>query len=240
MPAASSEFRPGPILLMGAPGVGKGTQAKALMACWHVPQISTGDLLRANVAAGTELGAQAKTVMDAGRLVPDELVNRMVDRRLQEPDTARGYLLDGFPRTLAQAEWLDEELECRAAGSANRSEDCPPVIAVSIRVEYNRLLRRVTGRRVCPLCGSIYNIYFQPPLRPGLCDREGGVLISRDDDAEAVFAGRLQAYENQTEPVLAHYTRRGRLVELDGECPPAEVTAAVIAAVERQRMKQWQ
>ncbi len=223
---------------MGAPGVGKGTQAKALMACWHVPQISTGDLLRANVAAGTELGVQAKAVMDAGRLVPDEIVNRMVDRRLREPDIARGYLLDGFPRTLAQAQWLDTELECRA-GNPVSGEDCPPVIAVSIRVEYTRLLRRVTGRRVCPVCGSIYNVHFQPPAQDGLCDRDGCVLTCRDDDAEAVFAGRLQAYERQTAPVLAHYTRLGRLVEIDGEREPEQVTAAVMQAVERRRAEQW-
>ncbi len=224
---------------MGAPGVGKGTQAKALMAAWHVPQISTGDLLRANVAAGTELGVQAKAVMDAGRLVPDEIVNRMVDRRLREPDTARGYLLDGFPRTLAQAQWLDAELECRA-GNPVMAGDCPPVIAVSIRVEYTQLLRRVTGRRVCPVCGSIYNVWFQPPSVEGLCNRDGCVLLCRDDDAESVFGGRLQAYEHQTAPVLAHYTRQGRLAEIDGERAPEQVTASVIEAVKQRRAKQWQ
>ncbi len=223
---------------MGAPGVGKGTQAKALMRCWSVPQISTGDLLRAHVAAGSELGTTAKAIMDSGRLVPDEVVNRMVEQRLTEPDTRRGYLLDGFPRTLAQAEWLDAEL-ARHGGAGRGSEDDAPVIAVSIRVEPSLLVRRVTGRRVCPVCGCIYNVHFQPPKIAGICDREGAALMCRDDDAAAVFEGRLQAYEAQTAPVVAHYRKQGRLLEVDGERAPEEVTQALVGAVEEQRTRQW-
>ena len=146
---------PGPILLLGAPGVGKGTQAKELVKLWGIPQISTGDLLRANVAQGTELGQMAKEIMGRGELVPDSLVNEMVAVRLQQPDTANGYILDGFPRTLAQAGWLDGRLAAQARGL--------PVVAVSIQVDYNQLLRRITGRRNCPVCQSIYNVYGKPP-----------------------------------------------------------------------------
>ncbi len=220
---------------MGAPGVGKGTQAKALMRCWAVPQISTGDLLRAHVSAGTELGTTAKAIMDSGKLVPDEVVNRMVEQRLTEPDTRRGYLLDGFPRTLAQAEWLDAELARR--GSSRTGSEEAPVIAVSIRVDPALLVRRVTGRRTCPVCGCIYNVHFQPPKVAGICDREGAALMCRDDDAAAVFEGRLQAYEAQTAPVVAHYRGLGRLLEVDGERAPEDVTTALVGAVEEQRTK---
>ena len=220
-------FRPGPILLMGAPGVGKGTQAKELMARWGTPQISTGDLLRANVAEGTASGKMAGQLMEAGRLVPDELVNRMVDARLRLPDTARGYILDGFPRTLAQAEWLDSLL---TAGSGGQ-----PLVAVSLHVAYTQLLRRITGRRICPRCGSIYNIYLQPPAQDSLCDLDGTPLQRRDDDSEAVFTGRMRAYEAQTAPVVAHYRTLGHLAEVDGEGPLEKVTGAVETAVRQLR-----
>lgn len=220
---AQNGFEPGPILLMGAPGVGKGTQAKELVIRWGIPQISTGDLLRANVAAGTGLGQAAKRLMDAGQLVPDDLVNAMVAERLKEPDTAHGYILDGFPRTLAQAEWLDSAL-VGTTGSL-------PLVAVSLRVEYTQLLRRITGRRICPVCGSIYNVYLQPPTQADVCDLEGALLTRRADDSEAVFEGRMRAYEAQTAPVLEHYQALGRLVEVDGMDEMAEVTAAVEAAV---------
>src|ERR1017187_5110392 len=145
---------PGPILLLGAPGAGKGTQAKELVKLWGIPQISTGDLLRANVAQGTELGRTAKEIMGRGELVPDSLVNEMVAVRLQQPDTANGYILDGFPRTLGQAGWLDGRLAERAKTESGGL----PVIAVSIQVDYNQLLCRITGRRNCPVCQTIYNV----------------------------------------------------------------------------------
>ena len=161
----SRKVTPGPILLLGAPGVGKGTQAQEIVKAWGIPQISTGDILRGNVARGTELGKLAKEIMGRGDLVPDDLVNKMVAARLGEPDTKEGYILDGFPRTLGQAEWLDAHLA---------AEKSPlPVVAVSIRVGYTQLLRRITGRRTCPACHRIYNIYFQPPKVDMVCDEIG-------------------------------------------------------------------
>ena len=230
-------FRPGPILLMGAPGVGKGTQAKELVQRWQIPQISTGDLLRANVASGSDAGVEARKLMDAGHLVPDDLVNRMVEQRLREPDTARGYILDGYPRTLAQAEWLDGQLEPGQGGKPGQQPGSLRLVAVSIRVAYTQLLRRITGRRICPVCGSIYNIYLQPPARDNTCDLDGAALQRRDDDSEEVFKGRMRAYEAQTAPVVEHYHGLGRLVEIDGEAALDEVTERVEQAV-RQLRKQ--
>ena len=218
---------PGPILLLGAPGVGKGTQAKELVKLWGIPQISTGDLLRANVSRGTELGNAAREVMGRGELVPDSLVNEMVAVRLQQPDTAKGYILDGYPRTLNQAGWLDGRL----AGQPQ----CLPVVAVSIQVDYNQLLRRITGRRNCPVCQTIYNVYSNPPKTAGICDIEGAALVQRADDTEQVFAERMRAYSALTAPVVDHYRDLGRFVEVDGDRPIEEVAAGIIAAVERMR-----
>jgi len=218
---------PGPILLLGAPGSGKGTQAKALVKVWGIPQISTGDLLRANVAGGTALGRAAKERMDRGELVPDSLVDEMVAVRLQAPDTAKGYILDGFPRTLPQAQWLDGRLSVQP--------ESIPVVAVSIHVDYNQLLCRITGRRNCPVCQTIYNIYSNPPQRAGFCDLEGAALTQRADDTEAVFTERMRAYEAQTAPVIDHYRALGRFTEVDGEGPIATIAAGIVAAVERLR-----
>jgi adenylate kinase len=219
---------PGPILLLGAPGVGKGTQAKALMAAWGIPQISTGDLLRANVSRGTALGLQAKSVLDRGELVSDDLVNEMVAERLKHPDTSEGYILDGYPRTLGQAAWVDSHLN-------GKGPDALPVIAVSIEVGYNQLLRRITGRRTCPVCKSIYNIYLQPPKVDNICDLDGTPLARRSDDTEEVFEERMRAYEALTAPVVEHYRARGRFERVDGEQPVDAVTAAVMQAVKRLR-----
>ena len=218
---------PGPILLLGAPGVGKGTQARELVKLWGIPQISTGDLLRANVSQGTALGKAAREVMQRGELVPDSLVNEMVAARLLEPDTARGYILDGFPRTLPQAGWLDGRLAKETKGL--------PVVAVSLRVDYNQLLRRITGRRNCPVCQTIYNIYSNPPQRAGFCDVEGAALAQRADDTEKVFAERMRAYEAQTAPVIEHYRAQGRFTEVAGDGPIAAIAAGIVAAVERLR-----
>jgi adenylate kinase len=222
------KLTPGPILLLGAPGVGKGTQAKALMAAWGIPQISTGDLLRANVNEGTALGKQAKAVLDRGELVSDDLVNEMVAARLTHSDTENGYILDGYPRTLGQAAWVDEQLS--GGGPA-----ALPVIAVSIEVSYNQLLRRITGRRTCPVCKSIYNIYLHPPKVDELCDLDGTPLTRRSDDTEEVFEERMRAYEAQTAPVVEHYRALGRFERVDGEQPVETVTAAVMEAVRRLR-----
>jgi adenylate kinase len=217
------KFTPGPILLLGPPGVGKGTQAQELMAAWSIPQISTGDLLRSNVSRGTALGKQAKEVMDRGELVSDDLVNQMVAERLKEPDTAAGYILDGFPRTLKQADWLDQ---CLGAIPGSL-----PVIAVSIEVSYNQLLRRITGRRICPLCKTSYNIYLQPPKVDEVCDLDGTPLTRRSDDTEEVFEERMRAYTSLTAPVVEHYRALGRFAEVNGEQPVKAVTAEVMRAV---------
>jgi len=218
---------PGPILLLGAPGVGKGTQAKELVKIWGIPQISTGDLLRANVAQATALGRTAKEIMGRGELVPDTLVNEMVAVRLQQPDTERGYILDGYPRTLGQAKWLDDRLAAHS--------EALPVVAVSIQVNYNQLLRRITGRRMCPVCQSIYNIYVNPPKKDGCCDKDGAALIQRDDDTEEVFKERMRAYSALTAPVVEHYRATGRFAEVDGDRPIAEIAAGIVAAAERLR-----
>ena len=218
---------PGPILLMGPPGAGKGTQAKELIKLWGIPQISTGDLLRANVAQGTPLGRIAKEIIGRGELVTDTLVNEMVALRLLEPDTAHGYILDGFPRTLGQARWLDERLAAQA--------DALPVVAVSLKVNYNQLLRRITGRRICPVCQSIYNIYVNPPQKDGFCDIEGAELTQRADDTEEVFKERMRAYSALTAPVMDHYRALGRFAEVDGDRPIDKIAAEIVAAVERLR-----
>jgi adenylate kinase len=234
------EFVPGPILLIGAPGVGKGTQAKAIVAAWAIPQISTGDLLRGNVAEKTELGQKAQELMQQGELVGDELVNQMVAERLKKPDTGRGYILDGFPRTLVQAQWLDGYLARAEPGQSVGSDQSDraaslPVVAVNVRVEYTQLLRRVTGRRMCPTCGSIYNVYLHPPKVDGICDLDGTPLTRRQDDTEAVFEGRMRSYDEQTAPVVEHYRGQARLAEVDGEQPVEQVTAAVIEQVRQLR-----
>jgi adenylate kinase len=209
--------------------VGKGTQAKELVKLWSIPQISTGDLLRANVAQSTTLGKAARESMQRGELVPDSLVNEMVAARLTEPDTARGYILDGFPRTLPQATWLDGRLATQP--------NALPIIAVNLKVDYNQLLRRITGRRSCPVCQTIYNIYLNPPQRAGFCDVEGATLAQRADDTEKVFVERMRAYESQTAPVIEHYRALGRFTEVVADGQITTIAARILAAVERMRQQ---
>jgi adenylate kinase len=227
---ADGNFLPGPVLLLGAPGVGKGTQAKALMAAYGIPQISTGDILRANISKGTTLGKMAKALVDQGTLVSDDLVNQMVADRLSQPDTRRGYILDGFPRTLNQATWLDAQL----AGDPTAL----PVVAISIVVDYEHLLRRITGRRISP-AGRIYNTYSNPPRIPGICDLDGSALIQRPDDSETVFTERMKTFETQTAPVIEHYRNRGRFEEIHGDHPVEQVTAAIEAALTHLRTSNY-
>jgi adenylate kinase len=231
------QILPGPMLLMGAPGVGKGTQAKGLMAAWGIPQISTGDLLREHRTNGTPLGLVATQIMDSGKLVSDDLVNQMVAERLARPDTARGYILDGYPRTLAQAEWLDARLRHQQSDDARLAAvpEGLPLIAISIKVSYTQLLRRITGRRNCPTCQRIYNVYLQPPKFDMVCDVEGTPLVQRADDVESVFHERMRTYAALTAPVVEHYRASSRFVEVDGEQPAGEVMAGIMAAVSRLR-----
>jgi adenylate kinase len=226
---AGNDFLPGPVLLLGAPGVGKGTQAQLLVTRYGIPQISTGDLLRGNISRGTELGLKAKEIMSAGLLVDDEIVNQMVLSRLHEKDTHRGYILDGYPRTLDQARFLDRTIADPVFLPRL------PVIAISIVVSYDQLLKRITGRRICPACKSIYNTYSNPPKAVGVCDLDGAALTQRGDDTEPVFIERMKTFDAQTAPVVAHYRDQGRFEEADGDQSVASVNAAVEQAIVKLR-----
>jgi adenylate kinase len=210
------------VIFLGPPGAGKGTQAKQLAQEWSVPQIATGDMLREAAYKGTRLGVEAKAYMDRGALVPDEVVIGLVDERLAQPDAARGWLLDGFPRTVVQAEALDGLLR-------RRGQELDRVIFFDVSPA--ELLRRLTGRRVCRRCGSAFHVAFNPPATPDRCDRCGGELYQRDDDAEAAVAHRLEVYATQTAPLLDYYRRRHLLTEIPGEGPVADVTAATRRAL---------
>lgn len=221
----------GALILLGSPGAGKGTQSKVVSALYDIPQISTGDLLRENVAKGTEIGKKAKSVMERGELVPDALVQNMLAARIRNGgDTFRGFILDGFPRTLAQAEWLEHFLEEWTA-EVNPGHSAHPVV-INIAVGYNQLLRRLTGRRSCPTCGRIYNVYFQPPRIADLCDIDGSHLVTRRDDCEEVISGRLKEYENKTMPLIDFYRSKGELQEIDGDQDTDKVTAAILKIIE--------
>lgn len=227
-PVLGASFAPGPVLLLGAPGVGKGTQAQILVEQWKIPQISTGDIIRANIKEGTEIGKKFQELVGNGHLVPDEVVNAMVADRLGKPDCVKGYILDGFPRTLPQASWLDAHLVTSAA---------LPVVAVSIEVGYTQLLGRITGRRTCPVCHTIYNIYSSPPKVEWKCDVEGAVLEQRADDTEEKFAERMKVFDAQTAPVIEHYRTLGRFEVVDGDREIDVVTGEIVAALERLRSK---
>ncbi len=220
----------GPVVLLGPPGAGKGTQAKRIMERYGIPQISTGDILRYNVAQGTELGLTAKAVMARGELVSDELVCEMVRQRLSQPDCKRGYILDGFPRTAGQAGWLDALLDDRLFENARPTRAYP--IVIRLDVDYNQLLLRITGRRSCPTCGRIYNVHFQPPQVDEACDIDGTKLITRNDDRLEVIQPRLAAYQEQTAPVDDYYQRTGRLVSVNGDLPVDEIAKQIFGILE--------
>lgn len=237
-PVPVDGFIPGPVLLLGAPGVGKGTQAQILMDLWGIPQISTGDIIRENIQQKTPVGVEFQDLVAQGIFVPDELVNRMVALRLSQPDAARGYILDGYPRTLGQAEWLDAQLSGDGFPGQN-GEVTPagrlPVVAVSIEVRYDELLRRITGRRTGPVSKRIYNIYTNPPQVEGICDVDGQPLVQRPDDTEEVFAERMRQFADLTAPVIEHYRAQGRFEVVDGEQPVEVVTERIVAALKRLR-----
>jgi len=195
------------IVLMGAPGSGKGTQAKKMVTTFGIPQISTGDLLRAAVAAETELGLKAKSAMDAGQLVPDDLVLGLIRDRLQEPDAQKGFILDGFPRNVVQAEALDEML----AGI-----DSPLDRAIQIDVPFEELKKRLTGRVTCGDCGAVFNTHTFPPKKEGVCDVCGGELVHRADDNEETVVNRLKVYDEQTRPLIEYYDKHGLLKHING------------------------
>ncbi|MGH7362407.1 MAG: adenylate kinase [Candidatus Methylomirabilales bacterium] len=206
------------VILLGPPGAGKGTQAQRLTQTLGIPQVSTGDILRAAAAAGTPLGREAKATMDQGALVPDGVVIGIIQERLAAPDCARGYILDGFPRTAAQAEALGETLQ--ALGT-------PLTAVLSITVDPEELVRRLSGRRTCGNCGAAYHLETAPPRRAGLCDRCGGALLQREDDREETIRKRLAVYREQTAPLVAYYRGRGLLREVDGRGDIDDVFARV-------------
>jgi adenylate kinase len=217
----------GPVILLGPPGAGKGTQSKQIVDRYGIPQISTGDLLRDNIAHGTPLGVQARSIMARGELVPDELMYGIVAERLREVDCKRGFVLDGFPRTSGQAEWLDAFLEAEVFCESK----CPPVV-IQLLVDYNQLLLRLTGRRSCPTCGRLYNIHLQPPLVNESCDVDGSKLLIREDDREEVISGRLNAYEQQTRRVADYYRAQRRLIAINADRPVEEVTAHIFSVID--------
>lgn len=206
------------IVLLGAPGSGKGTQAQRLVARHGVPQVSTGDLLRAAVKAGTPLGRQAKAAMDAGELVSDEIVLGMIRERLSEQDAASGFILDGFPRNLSQADALDRMLAQLAQ---------PLEHALHIDVPEAELIKRLTGRRTCSSCGAVYNTHLSPPQQAGVCDKCGGELIQRSDDNEETIRNRLGVYTEQTQPLIAYYGQQSLLTTIPGTGPVDEITARI-------------
>ena len=210
------------IVLLGAPGAGKGTQAKKLIEKYPVPQISTGDLLRAAVAAGTSLGKEAKSYMDKGELVPDKVVLGMVGERLKQEDCRKGYILDGFPRNTEQAQALDDMLADMGMSLS---------AALSVEVPFRDLMKRLTGRRTCKACGQMYNIYFQAPKKDNLCDKCGGELFQRDDDREETIRKRLDVYTSQTAALIDYYKKKGVLKSVSGTGSVDDIFTRVCAAV---------
>ncbi|MDQ7782190.1 MAG: adenylate kinase [Desulfomonilaceae bacterium] len=208
------------IVLLGGPGSGKGTQAKMLTEKIGVPQISTGDIFRAALKEGTPMGLKAKTYMDKGELVPDDVVIGVVEERLSKPDLDKGYMLDGFPRTLPQAEALDNILNARQTSIDH---------AVLVDVPDEELVARLSGRRTCRNsdCGAMYHVMFNPPKKEGICDKCGGELYQRDDDSEATIRERLTVYNNQTAPLIDYYETKGLLRRVKGVGPINEIFAAI-------------
>ena len=210
------------IIMLGPPGAGKGTQAKMLVEKLGIPQISTGDMLRAAVKEGTPMGLKAKEYMDGGKLVPDEVVIGIVKDRLAADDCAKGFILDGFPRTIPQAEALDKVLE----EMGKKIE-----YVVNVAVPESELLTRLTGRRTCKKCGAMYHVKFNPPKQDGVCDKCGGELYQRDDDKEETILNRLKVYNDQTAPLIEYYKKQGVLVDIDGSKEIGEIFKDICAAL---------
>jgi adenylate kinase len=214
------------VIFLGPPGSGKGTQAKVLAGKFGVPHLSTGDMLREHIAQETPLGVKAKPIMARGELVPDSLVLRMVAERIDRPDCSRGFVFDGFPRTVTQAKYLGESL---------KQFGYKQPLVIHMVIGKFLLMRRITGRRTCKVGGEIYNIYDRPPKVEGICDNDGGELCQRPDDREEVVMPRLAAYEKQTAPLVSFYRRLGLLYEIDASKSVAEVEQEVMQAVSNAR-----
>ena len=212
------------LVLVGPPGAGKGTQAQFIAGHYGIPKISTGDIFRANVSQGTELGLAAKKYMDAGDLVPDEVTIEMVRARIAEPDALHGFLLDGFPRNVAQADRLDEIL----SGLGSKID-----VVLELVVDTDEVVRRLSGRRTCRACNHVWHLDFDPPAVETVCDICGGQLYQRDDDRETTIRHRLEVYAEQTEPLIAFYAGRGILVGIDATGPVDDVTERAVDALRR-------
>jgi adenylate kinase len=212
------------LILLGPPGAGKGTQAKLLMDTLGVPQVSTGDILRQALADGTEMGRKAKSFMEQGALVPDEVVIGIIEERLRKSDCARGYILDGFPRTLPQAEALSRALRPLSASLDK---------VLSVEVPEEDLIRRLAGRRVCRDCGYMFHVDTHPPRESGVCDKCGGALYQRDDDKEDTIRHRLRVYREQTQPLIAYYDKMGLLRRIDGRGAIEEISQRIHHALGR-------
>lgn len=211
-------------VLLGAPGSGKGTQGAILADTFGIPQVSTGDLLRAAVAAGSELGKKAKTAMDAGGLVSDNIVIGLIEQRLSQKDAHKGYILDGFPRNIAQAEALDTMLSHLAQ---------PLQAVVLLDVPFEELMQRLTGRRTCGDCGAIYNVHLSPPVKEGHCDNCNGQLFQRDDDNESTIGNRLKTYQEQTAPLIDFYNQQGKLQTLSATGDMNQISVAIGAIFDK-------
>lgn len=210
------------LVLLGPPGSGKGTQAKKLVTERHWPQLSTGDMLRAAISQGTQLGLEAKSFMDKGSLVPDAVVIGLIKERIQAPDCKNGFILDGFPRTIPQAEALDQML-------AQQSKKVDK--AVLFDIDDSELIRRLSGRRTCPKCGAMFHIESAKPKRDGICDQCGAALVQRDDDKAEVIEKRLAVYKNQTAPLTSYYSKQNKLRTMDASLPAEQVTQALNQAL---------
>lgn len=202
------------LIFLGAPGAGKGTQAREISKHFGIPQISTGDILRDAVKRQTVLGLAAQAKMEAGELIPDQVVCGIVEERINLPDCQKGFILDGFPRTIAQAQFVERMLEAKGKGWP---------LVLDIEVSEDLLLKRLTGRLICSVCGEIYNIYFNPPKVAGICDKDGGKLLHRADDNEATIRQRLEAYHKSTSPLIEYYRNQGVLLAVDGNKEPEEI-----------------
>jgi adenylate kinase len=210
------------LVLVGPPGAGKGTQAEFIAEHFSIPKISTGDIFRANVSGGTDLGRLAKKYMDAGDLVPDEVTNAMVRDRLAQPDATDGFLLDGFPRNVAQADELNRILAELGA---------PLSVVLDLDVDFDEVVKRLSGRRVCKQCGHVWHVEFDPPKVAGICDKCGGELYQRDDDHPDTVRHRLEVYHQQTEPLIDFYRGAGKLVAIDALGAVEDVTERAITAL---------
>lgn len=214
------------IIFLGPPGAGKGTQSERIVKDYGVVQLSTGDILRANRKQGTDLGKEAQKYMDAGELVPDEIIINMIKQELQKPELANGYILDGFPRTIPQAEALDKLLE-----EIGQKLDTTLVL----EVPDEELIKRLTARRICKVCGKSYHLIFKPPLKEGVCDDDGGELYQRDDDKEGPIMNRLKVYKDQTFPLIEYYDKKELTDKIDGLGSIDEIYGRIKAVLDRHK-----